>query len=87
MAVVEESEAGTSGNPALQDGGEQEALTAPEPGDGVVTVQDSRHEVLALTAAGCDAVQVRGILESTIPPLVLGRELLPMMSVRVAKTV
>jgi hypothetical protein len=83
-AAVDEREAGTSGKPMLQDGGEQDALTAPDPGNEVVRVQDCRHPELAPTTTGCDAVQVREILLRTMPPLVLGKELLPMMSVMVA---
>src|SRR5579872_1383672 len=36
------------------------------------------------TAPGCDAIQVNGILLSTAPASVFGKELLPMMSVKVA---
>src|ERR1039458_213495 len=66
------------------EGWEQDALTAPDPGNEVVRVQDCRHPELAPTTTGCDAVQVREILLRTMPPLVLGKELLPMMSVMVA---
>src|SRR5271157_2483406 len=78
---------GASGKPMLQVGGVQDAVTDPAPGDVVVTGQESVHAVPAATTAGCEAVQVRGILLRTIPPSVLGRELFPITSVTVAKTV
>ena len=87
MAAVEESDAGIVGNPMLQVGGEQEAVTDPAPGEGVESTQDSRQVPLAFNTAGWDADQVRGILPRTTSPLVLGNELFPMMSVMVAKAV
>ena len=85
-ASVVESDAGTTGNPMLQVGGEQEAVTVPDPGNGVESAQDSRHPVPMAKTPGCEADQVRGILLRTIPPLVLGKELAPMTSVRTAVT-
>jgi hypothetical protein len=40
MAAAEERDVGINGKPALQDGGVQEALAAPDPGDETVRVQD-----------------------------------------------
>src|SRR5580700_576823 len=79
---------GIVGNPALQVGGEHEAVTLAEPGVDRDRVQDWVHpEADTPMDPGCDEVQLRGILLSTIPPSVLGRELMPMMSVTVAMTV
>ena len=50
------------GNPTLQVGGEQEAVTVPEPGDGVVTVQDCVQLVPAGTTPGWEEVHVSGTL-------------------------
>jgi len=84
---VEESTGGLWGNPMLQVGGEQEAVTDPAPGDEGVAVQDRVHPVLTGTTAGCEEVQVRGILLRTIPLPLLSRELLPITSVTVAMIV
>src|SRR5450631_523970 len=78
---------GTTGNPTLQVGGEQEAVTVPEPAKGVEMAQDSRHPAGAVRTAGWDEVQVRGILLRTSWPLVLGKELKPIKSIRTAVTV
>ena len=78
---------GRSGNPMLQVGGEQEAVTEPEPANGVESPQDCRHPLAGCTTAGCDALQVNGILVRMSPLLVLGKELIPMMSVRTAVAV
>src|SRR5216684_9221882 len=85
--AVVESYAVTVGNPMLQVGGEQAAVTVPEPGDGVERAQDSWHPVATDNTPGCDALQTRGILLRTMPPFVLGRELLPITSVRTAVAV
>ena len=87
MSAGVESDAGTNGNPTLQVGGEQEAVTDPEPADGVDREQDCKHPPPVAITAGCDALQVKGILLRTTPLLVFGKELLPMMSVRTAVTV
>src|ERR1035437_3365529 len=68
----------------LQVGGEQEAVTDPDPGKGVESAQDSKNPAPAANTPGWDALQVRGILLRTIPPLVLGKELFPITSVRTA---
>ena len=85
--VVVESVAGTNGNPALQVGGEQAAVTVPAPGDEVETAQDSEQLLPVGKTPGCEEVQVRGTLPRITAPLVLGRELFPITSVRVAITV
>lgn len=82
-----ESDAGTRGNPMLQVGGEQEAVTDPDPGAGVVMAQDSEHPPGADNTPGWDEAHVRGILLRTIPPLVFGKEVFAMTSVRTALTV
>ena len=79
-----ERDCGTNGNPTLQLGGEQDAVTDPEPGDGVEIVQDCRHVPVGVTTPGSVPVQVKGILVSTTPLFVFGREVLPMMSVTTA---
>src|ERR1700683_4902309 len=71
----------------LQVGGVQDAVIEPLPTDGVVIVQDSVQPLLVAMTAGCDEVQVSGILFRTTPFAVLGRELFPITSVRVATTV
>jgi hypothetical protein len=81
------SEEGTRGKPILQVGGEQEAVTEPDPGDGVERTQLWMHPVAVANTPGCEALQVRGILLSTIRPLTLGREVYPIKSVRIAVTV
>ena len=87
MSALVESEAGTRGNPMLQVGGEQEAVTDPGiRASGVVEPQDSRHPLGAAKTPGWDAVQVRGILLRTMPPLVFGKEVFPMTSVKTAVT-
>src|SRR5438552_12686284 len=68
----------------LQVGGEQEAVTDPPPGSGVESEQDCWHPALTFRTPGCEALQVKGILLRTMPPVVLGRELFPMMSVTTA---
>jgi hypothetical protein len=79
---------GIVGNPTLQIGGEHEAVTVAEPGVDRDRAQDCAHPVAGTAIdPGCDEVQLRGILLRTIPPSVLGRELMPMMSVTVAITV
>jgi hypothetical protein len=82
--MAAEMDAGTTGNPTLQVGGEQEAVIEADPGSGVLTAQDSRHPVPAATVVGCEELHVNGILLSTMPPLVLDKELFPMTSVRKA---
>ena len=79
--------AGTNGNPTLQVGGEHAAVTVPAPGDEVEMEQDSEQPLPIGMTPGCEEVQVRGTLPRITAPLVLGRELFPMMSVRVAITV
>ena len=86
-AAGEASDAGTTGNPMLQLGGEQDAVTEPEPGDGGVSVQDCVHAEAAGITWGCDAVQVSGILLSTTPPLVFNNDVFPITSVKTAVTV
>ncbi len=88
MAAGVESDAGTSGYPMLQVGGEQEAVMDPEPGNGVLSVQDCRHPAApAPTTLGWDALHVKGTLLRTIPLFVFGREVLPIISVRTAVAV
>src|SRR5271166_885822 len=82
-----EREAGTTGNPMLQLGGEQEAVTDPDPGNGVEREQLCRHPEALANTPGRDALQVREILLSTIPPLTLGKEVCPITSVSTAVTV
>jgi hypothetical protein len=82
-----ENAAGISGNPMLQIGGEQDAVTEPAPGSGVETVQDSWQPVPTETEAGCDADQVRGILLRTLPFPTFCREVFPSTSVTVATRV
>jgi hypothetical protein len=79
-----ESDSGTNGNPTLQLGGEQDAVTEPEPGDGVESVQDCKHVLVGVTTPGLLPLQVKGIFVSTTPLFVLGRDMLPMMSVTTA---
>src|ERR1700686_713849 len=83
-ASAVESDFGTNGNPTLQLGGEHDAVTDPEPGDGVEIEQDCRHVPAGVTTPGWLALQVKGIFVSTTPLFVLGREVLPMMSVTTA---
>ena len=87
IAAGVESVVGTRGYPILQPGGEQEAVTDPAPGKGVVIVQDCRQEEAALSTAGWDEVQVNGILLRTMSLLLFGRELFPITSVRIAVAV
>src|SRR5258708_3662993 len=82
-----ERDAGTRGNPTLQVGGEQEAVTDPDPDDGVERPHDSWHPLGADNTPGCEALQVRGMLVRTIPPLVFGKEEFPMTSVTTALAV
>src|SRR5262249_24706225 len=49
--------------------------------------QDWVHPVPTLTTPGCEEVQLRGILLRTTPPWLLGKELAPITSLRVAMTV
>lgn len=78
---------GIVGNPTLQLGGEQEAVTVALPGELRLSPQDCTQVASAPMDPGCEEVQVSGILLRTIPPSVLGRELLPIMSMTVAMTV
>src|ERR1700757_489231 len=79
---------GMVGNPMLQVGGEQDAVTVAEPGLDKERLQDWVHAAVPVPIdPGCEDVQVSGTLLRTIPPSVFGRELLPMMSVTVAMTV
>jgi hypothetical protein len=71
----------------LQDGGEQEAVTEPAPGNGVEMAQDCKHPGATPTTLGWDALQVKGILLRTIPLFVLGKEVFPITSVSTAVTV
>ncbi len=71
----------------LQVGGEQEAVTDPAPAEGVEAVHESVQPVPREIAAGCDALQVSGILLNVTPLVVFARELLPITSVTVAITV
>ena len=52
MAAGVESEVGTKGYPMLQVGGEQDAVTDPEPGKGVLSEQDCTQLPLVPTTAG-----------------------------------
>src|SRR5579872_2910375 len=81
------SVAGTVGNPILHVGGEQEAVMVPAPGDTVVRAHVLVQDEPTFNTPGCEAVQVRGILLRTTPPLVFGKVLLPMTSVMVATAV
>src|SRR5208283_3631180 len=83
-AVGEDSATGTSGNPILQVGGEQEAVTDPAPGNGVLMAQDSVQPVASCTTAGWDAVQVRGILLRVTVVPESSKELFPITSVKIA---
>ena len=78
---------GISGKPTLHVGGEHEAVILAAPGEESVSGHDCVQEVPKPATCGCDDAQVNGILFSTTPPLVLGSEVLPMMSRRVATTV
>jgi hypothetical protein len=84
MAADVESEAGMNGNPKLQLGGVHAAVTEPEPAKGAESAQDSVHPEALFNTPGWEALQVRGILLRTIPLKVLGKELLPITSVRTA---
>ena len=55
---------GIRGKPALQLGGEHDAVTEPEPGAGVDTTQDWRQPLEIDTEPGWVADQVRGTLLS-----------------------
>src|ERR1700741_3396156 len=79
-----ESVAGTCGYPILQVGGEQDAVTEPDPACGVVSPQDCKHPLAGCTTAGSDALHVSGTFVRMSPLLVLGRELIPIMSVSCA---
>jgi hypothetical protein len=78
------SDAGTSGNPILHVGGEQDAVMAAAPGDVIVRPQDWVHPLAVAMAPGFDEVQVKGIFVRTTAPFVFGNELFPMTSVTVA---
>ena len=84
IAAGVESEAGMNGNPKLQVGGVHEAVTEPEPAKGAERAQDCVHPEEAFNTPGWEALQVKGILLRTIPLKVLGKELLPITSVRTA---
>src|SRR5271169_1331750 len=68
----------------LQLGGEQDAVTDPDPGNGVERTQEFVHPVPVDNTPGWDALQVNGIALRTTAPFVLGNELLPITSVRTA---
>ena len=85
MAVA--NEAGTIGNPTLQVGGEHDAVIVAAPGDRMDRVQDCVHDEPDAIAPGLEDVQVSGIFVRTMPPFVLGNELLPITSVTVAMAV
>src|SRR5579862_5426222 len=87
ISVGVESVAGICGYPILHVGGEQEAVTDPEPACGVVRAQDCRQLLARCTTAGCEALHVSGTFVSRSPLLVLGSELIPIMSVRSAVAV
>jgi len=72
------------GNPMLQVGGEQEAVTDPAPGSGVLRAQDSMQPVASATTDGWDALQTRGILLSVTRVPESSKELFPITSVRIA---
>ena len=80
-------DAGTMGNPVLQVGGEQAAVTVADPGREGLIVHDSVQLVPTDSTLGLEELQTKGILPRIIPPLVLGRELFPMTSVIVATMV
>ncbi len=82
-----DNDAGISGYPMLHVGGEHEAVTVAVPTDGADKPQACVHPPVVPMTCGCDDVHVRGILLSTIPLSVLGKELFPMMSTTVAITV
>src|ERR1019366_7997752 len=84
MAAGVESDGGTNGNPMLQFGGEQEAVTDPEPANGVERAQDCRHPAAVPITAGWGALQGKGIFFRMIPLFLLGKELFPITSVRTA---
>jgi hypothetical protein len=71
----------------LQVGGEQDAVTVPAPGDALLSSHVFVQLEETFSTLGREAVQVNGIFESTMPPLVFGRLLLPITSVIVATTV
>jgi len=85
-AHVEEAErpGGTCGNPILQVGGVQEAVTEPAPGPGVLIEQLSPVHAEAATARGSEALQVSGILLKTGAPVLFSNELFPSTSVTIA---
>lgn len=62
-------------------------MTVAVPGDGTERAHDWVQLAAVLITAGCEEVHVRGILLRTIALSVLGRELLPMTSMRVATAV
>ena len=80
-------EAGTVGYPRLHVGGEHDAVTVAVPGETSDRAHDCVQPAAVFITCGCDEVHVSGTLLKTIPLSVLGRELLPMMSMRVAITV
>jgi hypothetical protein len=82
-----DSEAGVIGYPTLHVGGEHDAVTVAVPGEDSERAHDWVQPAAVPITCGCDEVHVSGTLFRTIPLSVLGRELLPMMSIRVANTV
>ena len=62
-------------------------MTVAVPGDGSERAHDCVQLAAVLITDDCEEVHVRGILLRTIALSVLGKELLPMMSMRVATTV
>ena len=84
ICAVEARLAGVIGKPTLQLGGLQDAVMVAEPGDPGLMAQDCVQVVPTGKTPGEDEVQVSGTLFRTTPPSVLGSELLPITSVRVA---
>jgi hypothetical protein len=68
----------------LQEGGEQDAVTDPEPGSGVERLQEFVHPGDADNTPGWEAVHVKGMALRMIDPFVLGKELFPITSVMTA---
>ena len=84
MSAGVAKDAGMKGKPTLQVGGVHEAVTEPEPANGVESAQDSKHPEGAFNTAGWEALHVKGILLSTTPLKVFGKEVLPITSVTTA---
>ena|SRR5579862_6175067 len=76
--------AGIMGKPTLHVGGVHDAVTVADPGDAGLMAQDCVQVVPTGKTPGEEEVQVSGTLFRTTPASVLGSELFPITSVRVA---